>query len=178
MNSVFEVIKKRRSIRKYQQIPVENEKIIKIVEAARLAPSASNRQPWRFVAVSDKNLNQKIAKEALGIMNKWALSAPLLIVGCTFKSSIITHYLGEAISRINYHLIDVSIAMEHIVLTAEELGLSTCWIGWFNGRKIKKILDIPLTWNVAAVLTVGYADPQFNPKPQKRFPLEKILIIK
>jgi nitroreductase len=68
--------------------------------------------------------------------------------------------------------------MEHMVLEAEELGLSTCWVGWFNERKMKKILNIPSTWSVTAVLTVGYADPEYSPKPQKRHSIEKILILK
>ena len=95
---VFEVIKKRRSTRNYKDIPVEEDKIIKIIEAAILAPSASNGQPWRFIAVKDKNLLTKIVKETLGVINQWAISAPLIIVGCSVKSNIITHY---------YHVIGV-----------------------------------------------------------------------
>lgn len=178
MGSVLEIIKQRRSVRKYSKSSVEHEKIIKIVEAARLAPSASNRQPWRFIAVTDSSIIRMLVKEALGIINKWAITAPLIIVGCTVRSSIATHYLGEAITKLKYHIIDISIAMEHMVLEAQELGLSTCWVGWFSERKIKKILNIPLIWSVAAILTVGYADPSYKPKPQKRHSIEKILTIK
>ena len=178
MNSVLEIIKKRRSIRKYSLTSVEYEKIIKMVEAARLAPSASNRQPWRFIAVTDKNLVKLVVNETLGVINRWAITAPLIIVGCTVRSNIITHYLGEIISKVKYYIIDISIAMEHIVFEAEELGLSTCWVGWFNERKMKKILNIPSMWSVTAVLTVGYADPEYSPKPQKRHSIEKILILK
>jgi nitroreductase len=176
LGGVIEAIRQRRSVRKYRQIPVEDEKIIDIIEAARLAPSASNRQPWRFVTVSDKKLKDEVVKESLGVINQWALSAPLLIVGCSIKRNLITHYIGESITKVRYHIIDVVIAMEHIVLAAEELGLSTCWIGWFNENKIKKKLDIPSNWGIAGVLSVGYADPGFKPRLQKRHPLKKIML--
>jgi nitroreductase len=176
LGSVIDAIRKRRSVRKYRQVPVEKEKIIDIIEAARLAPSASNRQPWRFVTVSDTQLKDKVVKESLGVINQWALSSPLLIVGCSIKRNLITHYLGESITKVRYHIIDVVIAMEHIVLTAEELGLSTCWIGWFNENKIKRILDIPSNWSIAGILAAGYADPDYKPRTQKRHPLKKVMI--
>lgn len=177
MDEVFKIIKKRRSIRKYQYKQVEKDKIIKIVDAARFAPSASNRQPWRFIAVTDKKLLSQIVG-ALGVINRWARSAPLIIVGCSVRKSILTHYFGEAISKIKYHILDVGIAMEHLVLEAEELGLSTCWIGWFNEKKIKKILNIPAIWRIVSLIAVGYADKNYKLKPKKRYPLEKILTIR
>ncbi|MBM3708327.1 MAG: nitroreductase [Actinobacteria bacterium] len=178
MNEVFNIIAKRRSIRKYQDKPVERDKIIRIIEAARLAPSASNGQPWRFIVVSDKQLLLKIVKETLGIINQWAASAPVIIVGCSVRKNIITHYLGEVISGIKYHILDMGIALEHLVLEAEELELSTCWVGWFNERKIKRILNIPSLWRVISLITVGYKDPDFIPRTRRRYPLEKILIYK
>ena len=175
---VFEVIKKRRSIRKYKDIPVEEDKINKIIEAAILAPSASNGQPWRFVVVKDKNLLTKIVKETFGVINQWAISAPLIIVGCSVRSNIITHYLGEVASGIKYHILDMGIALEHIVLEAEELGLSSCWIGWFSEKRIKKILNINSTWRIISLITIGYSDESFSPAPRRRLALEKILTIK
>lgn len=175
---VFEVIKKRRSIRKYLDIPVEEDKIIKITEAAILSPSASNGQPWRFIALKDRNLLTKVVKEALGSINQWAITAPLIIIGCSIRSNIITHYFGEVASGIKYHILDMGIALEHMVLEAEELGLSSCWIGWFNEKKIKKILNINYRWRIVALLTTGYADRSYKPSPQKRLTLEKILTIK
>ncbi|MBC7333800.1 MAG: nitroreductase family protein [Actinobacteria bacterium] len=177
-NLVFEIIKKRRSVRKFKNIPVEDEKILKLIEAARLAPSATNRQPWRFIVVKSKELLLEISSSALGIINTWAKSAPLLIVCCAVKKSLLTHYMGERLSRIPYHIMDVAIAAEHIVLEAEELGLSSCWIGWFSEKKIRKILDIPPGWKIVAILAVGYKDESYTPKPQKRLPLKDILIIK
>jgi len=178
MRSIFEIIKNRRSIRKFKNKPVEDEKIFKIIEAARLAPSATNRQPWRFVAVKNKELIIKITTEALGAINKWAKTAPLLIICCSVRKSIITHFLGEAISGVQYHIIDTAIAAEHIILSAEELSLSSCWIGWFNEKKIKEILNIPKSWKIISVLAVGYKDESYTPKPQKRLPIKDILVIK
>jgi nitroreductase len=178
MNNVFEIIKKRRSVRKYKSTPVEDEKIYQMIEAARLAPSASNGQPWKFVAVKSKDLILNIADNALGIINRWAKTAPLLIVGCAVKRKILTHFLGEAISGISYHILDLGIAMEHIVLEAEDLGLSTCWIGWFNENKIKNILDLPHDWKIGALLAVGYKDENLIPRQKNILPVEDILIIK
>lgn len=178
MSGVFEIIKKRRSIRRFKNIPVEDHKIIKLIEAASLAPSATNRQPWRFIAVKDNPLLNKITDKTLGVINRWAKTAPLLIICCSVRKNIITHFLGEIISKVKYHIIDTAIASEHIVLTAEELGLSSCWIGWFNEKKIKKILNIPEVWKIISILAIGYRDETYIPKPQKRRPLKDILIIK
>ena len=175
MSEVFEVIEKRRSVRKFMSRPVEKEKIIKIIEAARLSPSASNRQPWRFVVVTDRELLSRVVKESLGVINRWARSAPLIIVGCSVRKSLISHYIGEAIIGVHYHLIDVAIALEHLVLEAGELGLSTCWIGWFNARRLKRILNIPMAWKIVSLIAVGYAHKDLEIRPRKRLPLEKIL---
>jgi nitroreductase len=176
---VFETINKRKSVRKYKDLPVEEEKIKKIVEAARLAPSASNRQPWRFIAIKDKNLRFKIVKETLGIINQWALSAPLLIIGCSVRSNMLTSSIGKIIPMgVRYYILDLGIAMEHIVLQAEELGLSTCWIGWFNEKKIKNILEINPQWQIVSLLSVGYAYENYQKSDRSKYPLEKILIIK
>jgi len=178
MSGVFEIIKKRRSIRRFKNITVEDEKILQIIEAAGLAPSATNRQPWRFIVVKDRNLLEKISTKALGTINKWAKTAPLIIVCCSVRKNILTHYIGEYLSGVKYHIIDTAIAAEHIVLTAEESGLSSCWIGWFNEKKIKEILDMPENWKIVSLLAIGYKDEGYTPKPQRRLPVKNILIIK
>lgn len=178
MTGVFEIIKKRRSIRRFKNIPVEDYKIVKLIEAASLAPSATNSQPWRFIAVKDKDLLKIITEKALGAINRWSKTAPLIMVCCSARKNVATHFPGEIISKVKYHIIGTVIASEHIVLTAEELGLSSCWIGWFNEKKIKKILNMPGMWKVVSVLAIGYRDEKYTPKPQKRRPLKDILIIK
>jgi nitroreductase len=178
MNSIFDLIKKRRSIRKFKETPVEDDKITRIIEAASFAPSATNSQPWRFIVVKDKELLKKITRNSLGSINKWARTAPLLIICCSVRRNPVTSFISESISGVSYHIIDTAIASEHIVLAAEDLGLSSCWIGWFNEKKIKKILDIPKMWKIVSILAIGYRDESYIPKPRKRRPLKDILIIK
>lgn len=178
MSIVLDLIKQRRSIRKYSDIPVEPEKINDIIEAARFAPSATNRQPWRFMVITDKNLIKPVVIEALGLINQWAITAPVLIIGCTVRSNLLTHYIASSLAGVNYHIMDLAIAMENMVLEAQDIGLSTCWIGWFNEKKIKKLLNIPVLWRIGGILTLGYKDPDHNPRTQKRLPVEKIAIIK
>ena len=139
---VFEAIKLRRSVRAYRDKPVEKEKIQKLLEAARLAPSAKNRQEWRFIVVTDKRTREHLVDACKG--QKFVGEAPLIIVGLADPS----------VSR--WYKVDLGISMEHIVLQATELGLGTCWIGAFYEDKVKEILNIPENKEVVALLTVGY----------------------
>ena len=152
---VLDIIKKRQSVRKYQDRPVEDEKLQQILEAARLAPSSSNSQPWHFIAVKDKQLKTKLLQAVpMGVaaINKFIDEAPLVIVGCVTPGFF--QKVSSVFGREN-HFIDVSIAMEHMVLVAEELGLGTCWIGWFDEGKVKKLLDVPRGAKVVAMLSLG-----------------------
>lgn len=173
---LIDLIKSRRSVRKYSERPVEREKVINMVEAARLAPSASNGQPWRFFAVSSRE-KLKLVSDATGIINKWAGTAPLIIVACSTGGTI-THRMGQMIKGIKYNLLDLGIAVEHMVLAATEMGLSTCWIGWFDEGKIKKILDIPRELKVVSLLSVGYAPERFEPRQKKTLSMNEILFFK
>jgi nitroreductase len=167
MSSFMDLVQKRRSIRDYRPDPVPREMIESCVEAARLAPSASNTQGWRFFVVEGEMKN-RLVKEAMGgvvVPNRFAAGAPV-IVALAMKLNVVTHRLGAGIKRIDYHLIDAGIAGEHFVLRAAELGLGTCWIGWFDKKKAKRILDIPSTWDVPALITVGF--PAGEPKPKER----------
>ena len=154
--SVIDIIRKRQSVRKYQDRPVEEEKLQLILEAARLAPSSSNSQPWHFIAVKDKELKAKLLHAVpMGVaaINKFIEEAPVVIVGCVTPSFF--QKVSSIFGREN-HFIDVSIAMEHMVLVAEELGLGTCWIGWFDEGKVKKLLNVPRGAKVVAMLSLGY----------------------
>ncbi|OGS36219.1 MAG: hypothetical protein A2293_15965, partial [Elusimicrobia bacterium RIFOXYB2_FULL_49_7] len=141
----------------------------------RLAPSACNSQTWRFITVTDRVLRERLCREGMRAVvdNPWLLNAPVIMVCCSeldFKANT----LGRAISHIDYYQIDLGIAVEHMVLKATELGLSTCWIGWFNAKKVKAILDIPRRIKVSALLPVGYAaDSTIRDKIRK--PMEQIL---
>lgn len=170
-----DIIEHRISVRSFDPTPVKNKELLAIVEAARLAPSACNSQTWRFVAITDRKIIRKICDEAMRpvIPNKWLKQVPLLIVGCS-KLDVISNRIGTQVTGIEYYQIDLGIAMEHMVLKATELGLGTCWIGWFNENKIKEILDIPRKIKVSAMLAVGY--PKHRPaKKRNRKPIAKIV---
>jgi nitroreductase len=175
MSTILETIQKRYSVRGFKDAPVDRELILSISEAARLAPSACNAQPSRFIAVTEKALLKEIVHNGLGgvVPNKWAISAPVIIVGCA-KLNLLTHRVAEAAKGIHYHQIDLGISMEHMVLRATELGLGTCWIGWFKAKHIKKILQIPRDWKIISLLALGYPKEP-NTSPTSRLDLEKIL---
>ncbi len=139
---VFEAIRKRHSVRSYLPDEVSSEKLEKILEAARLAPSAGNIQPWHFIVVSSQQKRKKLSK---GRYAKFLAESPVVLVGC-----------GDKKASPNWHTVDTAIAMQNIVLTATSEGLATCWIGSFNENQVKKILRIPERFRVVALLAVGY----------------------
>ena len=169
MKTLDELINERRSIRSYADKPVEKEKIQQALEAARLAPSASNAQPWRFVVVAGEK-RKKILDEGLGglvVPNSWAKTAPVITVVCS-ATNLFKHTLGEKVQGTHYHLIDLGIAMEHFVLKATELGLGTCYIGWFNAKSVKKALALPASWKVECLITLGYPGTVPEKTPRKK----------
>lgn len=173
MKTLGQLIDERRSIRKYLDRPVEPEKIQAILEAARRAPSACNAQPWRFVVVKDTELKQCLTEQGLGgvVPNAWAKTAPVIIVTCS-DLNFFTHQLAERVQGVQYHLIDIGIALEHLVLKATELELGTCYIGWFNGKAIHRLLQLPASWKVECLVTLGYAAE--IPEASVRKPLNEI----
>lgn len=176
MKSLDQIIAARRSVRAFRKDrAVPKEYIEAMAEAARLAPSACNSQTWRFIAVTDANVIDRIRQEAMRpvIPNKWLSQAPLLMVGCA-RLDIVANRIGAKVTGTEYYQIDMGIAMEHMVLKATEMGLGTCWIGWFNEDKIKAILDIPRGVKVPALLAVGYPADE-APGKRSRKSMEKIL---
>jgi nitroreductase len=139
---VFEAIRKRHSVRSYLPDEVSSEKLEKILEAARLAPSAGNVQPWHFIVVSDQQKRKKLSK---GRYAKFLVESPVVLVGC-----------GDKRTSPNWYRVDTAIAMQNMVLTATSEGLATCWIGSFNENQVKELLSIPERFRVIALLAVGY----------------------
>jgi nitroreductase len=167
----------RQSLRQYSNRDVEQSKVELCVEAARIAPSASNGQPWRFLVVDEPTLKDSVAEACIGpgtIFNRFAAQAPVLVVLVIERSTSLNR-IGAAIKRRNYPLIDIGIAAEHFCLQAAELGLGTCMIGWFDERKIKRLLDVPATLRIGLVVTLGYPDGTEPVRPKARKGLETIL---
>ena len=175
MPTLDEIFNMRYSCRAYDSRPVSEGDLTAICEAARLAPSACNSQTWRFVVIRNRNLISRICDEAMRpvIRNQWMKEAPVFIAGCS-KLDIVANRIGSAVTGIEYYQIDLGIAMEHMVLKATELGLGTCWIGWFREEKIKEILGIPGSIRVTALLAVGYPGNEASAK-RKRKSLEEIV---
>ena len=157
---VIRAIKWRRSVRKFAPRSVERDKVLQIMEAGRLAPSSSNRQAWHFVVIDDRAIIEQIpdttpagTRRIISFIRK----APLVIVGCYSKA--LTHYIAQLAGHEN-HLIDVSIAMTHMTLAATELGVGSCWIGWFGESQLRRLLKLPRRYKIVALLVLGYpADP-------------------
>lgn len=164
---VFEAIEKRRSIRKFKPEPVKKEDLRKILEACRLAPSGSNRQPWYFIIVKD--IETKRALSIAANNQKFIADADVVIaaLGDPSASSAKKSYTSST-TRIP-HLQDPMIAVEHMVLAATALGYGTCWIGAFNQEEVKRILKIPEDIAVVALLPIGVPDESPPLRPRKGF---------
>ncbi len=171
-----DLVKQRASTRKYSSKPVPRASIDRCLEAARLAPSASNSQPWSFIVVDNEETKNEIVRKAMtGIYssNKFVGTAPVLIVAITEHSTYLTR-VGSMIRNVKYNLIDIGIACEHLVLQAAELGLGTCWLGWFNEKELKKILGLPKSTKVDVTICLGYPDESVAPREKKRKSLEEM----
>jgi nitroreductase len=164
------ILRGRRSIRRYLPAPVEPEKLRACLEAARLAPSAHNVQPWRFMVVDDPALRAGLAAEAFTGLYKssqFAAQAPVILALLARPGKAVVR-LGSRIQGVPFFLLDMGIAGEHLVLQAEELGLATCWMGWFDYRKARKVLGIPRTFKLVALMPLGYAEKRPLREPPRR----------
>ena len=164
--NVYEAIKKRRSVRSYQDRPVEKEVLERILEAARMAPSAKNRQAYKLVVVTDKEIRKQLAIAAYN--QHFVAEAPVVIVavGLTPKEIMRCGIPADPV--------DVAIAIDHITLAAVEEGLGTCWIGAFEQEEVCKILNIPSQYKVIELLTLGYPADS-GPRQKYRKPLEELV---
>jgi len=198
--NVSEAIRKRRSIRKFKPDPISEEKIRLLLESARLAPSGTNTQPWRFIVVKDDDTKRELQEAAHN--QRHIKSAPVIIVCCAdlkaFKEfpervdeliesgalpertrEVFIPYLKKGMSTVTKDALmiaaaaNVAIAVEHIVLQAVEIGLGTCWVRWYEDNKIKEILDIPKHVEVMALLPVGVPDEEPSQRPRQE--LNKIV---
>ncbi|MCK9536496.1 MAG: nitroreductase family protein [Bacilli bacterium] len=165
IKEIKELILKRASCRNFSDHPVEREKIEMIVEAARFAPSACNSQPWSVHVVTENEKRKKIAQavQTFGI-NKFADKAPAFMIIVQEKSQLLPK-LADLIKKVDYTAIDIGIFTAHLVLTATAAGLSTCIIGWFKTKKIRKIIN---TKNkIRLVIALGYGNQRISSKKRK-----------
>ena len=174
--AILDIIRQRKSVRKYLERPIEREHILQCIEAARLAPSADNMQPWRFVVLDDRNLIAELADSVCtGICRrtKFIGNAAAIIV-ILADLNLIVHRVGAAVFGTQHYMLDVGIAGEHIVLQAHELGIGTCWINLFNAKAARKTLNIPARYRVVSLIAMGYpAEGATRNRPDH--PMEKIL---
>ena len=159
---LMETIRDRRSIRSYRPDPVPREKLEYILEAARLAPSWKNQQCWRFIVVTDEEKRRAITKRS------WTAEAPVIVVGCAHPG------LSGGNAGQHYYMLDMGIAMEHMVLAAAEQSMGTCWIGGqFDEETVKEELGVPEDVRVVALLPLGY--PAEAPDAKDRKPMDEIV---
>jgi len=174
--ALSDLLRHRKSVRDFLDRPVEREKIMMCLEAARLAPSACNSQPWRFIVVDDSQLKDKLCEAAFSdiySMNSFCRTAPVIVVIISERSRFLAE-IGGMFRGLKYYLIDIGITGEHFILQAEDLGLGTCWIGWFNEKAVKSVLNIPQRKKIDLLIALGYYDREKLPPGHGREPIDKI----
>jgi nitroreductase len=163
---VQEAIRFRRSIRAYDLRGVEEEKLLKVLEAGMLSPSASNRQERRFIVIKDAKTRESLSEMARN--QRFVAEAPVVIAACAVDTE---HVMS--CGQLSYP-IDTAIAVDHMTLQAVEEGLGTCWIGAFDEKRVKKLLNVPEEARVVSLLTLGY--PSTVPGPTARKSLDEIVM--
>lgn len=157
--SLIDIVLSRRSIRRYERKEIPRGILDKILEAGRQAPSAANKQPWHFIVLDDSEIKKELSK---GLFSRFIKDSSITIVGCAHK---------DLIAR-KWSVISATIALQNMVIVAWAL-VGSCWIGDFNEEKVKKLLNIPESWNVVALVSFGY--PAEKPHSRKRKPLQEIV---
>ena len=164
----YDVAKTRRSVRSYRSDPIPEEVLNRVLEAVRIAPSGSNRQPWRFIVVEDEDAKQRLVPACNG--QSWIADAPVVIVACGQN----IHYNRGGYMGDMSVLVDVAIGFTHLILAARAEGLGTCWIGAFSNDEVRKTLGVPEDYYVVAVTPLGYPEGEPFKGPGSRKPLSEI----
>jgi len=155
----MDLVQKRESVRKFSDQPVSRDVIDRCIEAARLAPSACNSQPWKFIVVDTPELRRKIAETTYSKLmgfNQFVQDAPVLVVITVEKAKMMAQ-IGGFLKDKPYYLIDIGIAAEHFCLQAAEENLGTCMLGWFDEKAVQKLLDIPSSRRIPLIIAAGYS---------------------
>jgi len=175
---MIQEIRTRTSTRKYKDTPVDDEKIRQLIESARLAPSGHNTQPWNFIIVKAEETKEQLAR--VNNNQTWTTAAPVFLVCVAdiqsrIKDTEVKLSLHEDsdLPELKQVIRDTAIAIEHILLEAESLGLSTCWTAWFKQAEIRPILGIPSDQYVVGLITIGYAEGPSKTPPRR--PIESMI---
>ncbi len=160
-----EVIKNRYSVRAYKAVPVEEAKLQKILEAARLAPTACNLQPFKFIVIHTAGREEDLKRVYRG---SWFSKAPIIICACAMEAECWRRADGKS-----YAAIDLAIAVDHLVLAATDLGLGTCWVGAFDVKAAREMLKLPQDVEPVIFIPLGYPDDQ--PGAKHRKPIEELV---
>ena len=172
-----QVIKTRRSVRQFANKEVNMKDILACIEAARLAPSACNSQPTHFVILNDKKIKEDFANTVFTgrfLPCRFFKSAPVLVAVCVKKNANLTVRAGQKIAGRPFYITDQAIAAEHFVLKATELGLGTCWVGWFNSKKAQEFLKTPKGVEIQNLIALGYPKEKLKQTEHNRKKIEEI----
>ena len=160
MKNFYDLVYERRSVRSYNDKPVPAELVTRAIEAARLAPSAHNSQPWKFIVVDNAAIKNQIAEACTSPrmpINKFVPKAPVIVAVVSERRGLLMR-VASLLKRRKFHLIDLGIAAEHFCLQAHDDGLGACMIGWFNERRVKKLLKVPSGRRVHLLISLGFTD--------------------
>lgn len=174
IDSFLTLVYARQSCRAYDpDRPVPQSMIENCLRAAQAAPSACNKQPWRFIIVRDAETRKMLCSKALlpGVPMPWMQDAPVIIALCA-ETNAIVHRFAPLLSGVPYYLVDEGIAGEHFVLAAAAQGLGTCWIGWIEPKQVRSLLEIPRAVHPVALITLGF--PAAKRPDSSRKPLNEI----
>jgi len=175
--SFISLVNQRQSVRKYSDRAVEKDKLERCLEAARLAPSASNSQPWQYIVVDQEPLRTEVANATFSgsvKFNKFSLKAPVMVVIVMIRPRLLNR-IAMLLKNKEWRLIDIGITAEHFCLQAAEEGLGTCMMGWYNESKLKKLLHIPGDKTVALVISLGYAEEGYPLRKKTRKPMDEMV---
>lgn len=162
----------RQSDRRYMPDPVSREDVLKCLEAARMSPSACNSQPWKFIVVDDKAKLAEMADAAEGLgMNKFTRDVPVMVAVVLEKMNA-TARLGSLLKHKDYSMLDLGMAVEHFCLQAADLGLGTCIMGWFDEKRIARLLGVPRGKRIPLIISLGYPENPIRRKVRK--PVEEM----
>ena len=166
----LQLINLRQSDRQYIDKPVDREIINKCIEAARLAPSASNSQPWKFIVIDDPELKNKVAKKTFGPLKSFNKFVPqaTVIIAIVLEKPKLTTELGGRLKNKEFPLIDIGIAAEHICLQAAEEGVGSCMLGWFDEKAVKALLNVPKKKDIPLLITLGYTHDDYRHRDKIR----------